>query len=332
VQAVIQGAPPLPPWKQTDFSGLVSVPAAAFVAPVTLEALIQGAPPEVLPPPVPLGSRIIPVPGTVIPVLPPVEPGIIQAPQAEVPPQAPALLASRVIPVIPVIQPAPVPLVIQAPLPQAAEPPVPLGSRIVPPPAAALPAGRNLLISIASMAGVDDYGNTYPQGIQVGAAGAPQVQMLPAQGTAAEITFPVPAPALSNVANIAGGSNGSAANLLMSGPALAESGVNDWMQLALFSNDGDGTASMQWIYVNIEGAAQLLASLAPALFTIQIPVSITGGLAATGLIQSEYLEVSSIAEVGTLIVGGQELTIPQPAPSATAAAIIAALQEAGIFS
>jgi hypothetical protein len=181
------------------------------------------------------------------------------------------------------------------------------------------------------MSGVDDYGNEFPQGISVGPSSAPQVQLLPgsAPGSAAQVNFPTPFLDLSNDANVAAAENGTSANLQISGPALAESGANDWMQLALFSNDGSGSgaANMEFIYVDTSGTPLLCGSVTNDGWSIDTALSVLGEISA-----DSDLIVSGITETAGLVVGGQELTIPQPAPAATAAAIISALQAAGIFS
>lgn len=123
---------------------------------------------------------------------------------------------------------------------------------------------RSLLVSLAPQAGMDAYGNSYPAGLQVGAASAPQVAIVPNQsaGGAAEVKFPLPV-ALSNVPNLAAGLVGAFAELLLSGPAVPAGGVgdDDWVQVFLIS-DGSGAVSArgELRYVASGGAVTTVAS------------------------------------------------------------------------
>lgn len=122
------------------------------------------------------------------------------------------------------------------------------------------PTSRQLIVSAAPKSGVDPYGNPFPQGFQVGPSTGPQVQVVPLAG-GAQVRFPVPAPMLSNVPNLAAlAVTPSLADLLLSGPALAAAGARDWVQLAAFSNDGAGSAAMlQFRYIDTTGAVTVTA-------------------------------------------------------------------------
>lgn len=170
---------------------------------------------------------------------------------------------------------------------------LPVARLAVSAPAPKVTIARNLLVSIASKAGTDDYGNTFPQGLQVGSdtAGS-QVQILPgsAPGHASEVSFPIPGTTMSNIPNVAVGPVGSGANLLFSGPAMA-SPDGDWVQLVMYSNDEIGDeAHMEFRYVDTSGGAHVVATFNGSGWTFNVPVtfgaavtfnagvSITGGL------------------------------------------------------
>lgn len=146
---------------------------------------------------------------------------------------------------------------------------------------------KTLIVSLASAAGTDDYGATFPQGVQVGAGSAPQVDLLPgaSPGSAAEVAFPVKAatPALSNTPNMAAGLVGAVAELLLSGPAIGTGGAHDWVQIILFSNDGAGTpARMEFRYINNAGVSTTMASFDSAGWKFQQAVQAANGLVVNG--------------------------------------------------
>ena len=96
-------------------------------------------------------------------------------------------------------------------------------------------ATRTLLIALASKTGTDDYGNAFPQGVQVGSpAGISRVTINPSTGPgfASAVEFPMPAPALASPPNVAAGAASGAALLEVSGPELAAAGDRDWVQLS----------------------------------------------------------------------------------------------------
>ena len=149
------------------------------------------------------------------------------------------------------------------------------------------PPPRALLVALASKAGTDDYGNTYGQGVTVGPASTPQVYLAPPQvpGGAAEVQFPVPAALpLSNVPNVAGGVVlGNFAELVVSGPALAAAGQEDWVQLGLFSNDAsDDGAHMDFVYVNTSGGAARQAHMTAGGFTFDQAVTFESSVTFNG--------------------------------------------------
>lgn len=160
-------------------------------------------------------------------------------------------------------------------------------------------AGRNLIISIASAAGTDDYGNTFPQGIEVGSALiGPQVALLPSVGGggASELQFPIKAANLSNPPNMAGEGDATQARLIVSGPAISLSGHEDWVQLELFSGSAGSPAQLDFVVVDTGGGVNLMGNVNIGGWT----------LGAT--------------EVASLSIGGQPLLIPQPAPSSVPSA------------
>jgi hypothetical protein len=125
---------------------------------------------------------------------------------------------------------------------------------------------RKLIISIASQSGTDAYGNSYPEGLMVGAsADGPQVGLVPNPGGAAELRFPVPALSLSNTGNVAADDN----YLLVSGPALSASGQNDWVQVQQITYLGaEDTASGVLYYIDTSGVAHACARWSKTGFAI----------------------------------------------------------------
>jgi hypothetical protein len=147
------------------------------------------------------------------------------------------------------------------------------------------PGAGTLVGSWAAAPGSDPYGNAYPQGFSVGPADGTQTQLIPAgAGGAAEISFPFSAPAMSNTPNVAAGPNGpTAAELVISGPAIAAAGSEDWVQIAMFSNAGGGTANIEFIYVDTSGVAHLMATLNDAGWTFSSAVNVTASLSVGGV-------------------------------------------------
>jgi hypothetical protein len=105
------------------------------------------------------------------------------------------------------------------------------------------PGSGDLIGSWSAASGSDGNGNPYPAGLAIGEASQPQIILVPVSGNAAEVQFTVPSLSLSNVPNLASGPSGTAGNLLLSGPALAASGDEDWVQIGLYSNNGSGSMS-----------------------------------------------------------------------------------------
>lgn len=135
------------------------------------------------------------------------------------------------------------------------------GAPVTPPPVA-----PTLLVALASQPGTDDYGNSYPRGVQVGPNGPPQVSLLPAPGgvgSASELQFPITSasPGLFNTPNVAAGLGAVLAQLVTSGPAIGNSGVKDWVQQVLFSNDNAGhPARMEFRYISNAQVTTVTAS------------------------------------------------------------------------
>jgi hypothetical protein len=142
---------------------------------------------------------------------------------------------------------------------------------------------RKLLVSLASMAGTDDYGNTFPKGIQVGsAADGPQVQLLPNVNGSSQLSFPIPGEP-TTPPNVAAGWNGSAGVLELSGSQSTAPGYDDWVQILMFSNsNGGGGASVQFILVNSSGVPQLIGSYSALGWNLNGQVNITGSLFVNG--------------------------------------------------
>jgi hypothetical protein len=149
------------------------------------------------------------------------------------------------------------------------------------------PGPGTLAGSWAAAAGTDPYGNSYVAGLSIGTAGNPQVLLRPATspGSASEIQFAVTTPALSNTPNIGAGEidAGAGADLVISGPAIAVAGSEDWVQIAMFSNIGGGTANLEFIYVDTNGVANLMATMNDAGWTFSGAANFTATLSVGGV-------------------------------------------------
>lgn len=130
------------------------------------------------------------------------------------------------------------------------------GSPVTGPPPVAVT--EQLIVAVAPQSGTDQFGNKYPQGILVGQANQPQVQIIPPTtgSSAAQMGFPMPI-GLAQVPNVAGGMTGTYAAMLLSGPALNVANDEDWVQLVLFSNQSGSSANGQLRYVSSAGVATL---------------------------------------------------------------------------
>lgn len=193
---------------------------------------------------------------------------------------------------------------------------------------------RQLIISLASQAGTDDYGNTFPQGVQVGSpAGASQVQLIPALtgSGASQVAFPFPGHPVSNVPNIAAEVVTSADTpiLIASGPASAITGHQDWIQVLWWANDGTNPARLEFRYIDTVGAFHIMATLSASGWTFsgscpliaQDGLSVSGGTVTDDLTVTSLLDVSGILEVtGFTISLGDNVDIPQAEPTGASSA------------
>ena len=105
------------------------------------------------------------------------------------------------------------------------------------------PGAGNLIFSLSAVAGTDEYGNTYPQGLSVGAGAGPQIILMPIDNAAAVIQFPMTTPALSQPATITSeiaNSVNEFSALVISGPAVAIGGEQDYVSLTMWGDPGNG--------------------------------------------------------------------------------------------
>jgi hypothetical protein len=132
------------------------------------------------------------------------------------------------------------------------------GSLQLPAPALAGASARRLILSIAPRAGTDGSGNTYPQGISVGAKGSQQVQML-LSGVAAFLGFPSGAAFEGSTAQIAAAEGGiSPAQyiaMLIQSAATTTTGARDTVALQFNSAaaDNSSSANLGFIYTGSNG-------------------------------------------------------------------------------
>jgi hypothetical protein len=150
--------------------------------------------------------------------------------------------------------------------------------------ATVIPPTRNLLVSVAGVAGSDKYGNEWPAGIQVGAPGSgPQVQLLPDVNGAAQLSFPLGAGVPVTPPNVAGGYGSGVGGLELSGPQLQAPGLNDWVQVILVSDSSGGSgAQAQFNYIDASGAVTLVGTFYAGGWNLNGQVNITGSLILNG--------------------------------------------------
>lgn len=146
------------------------------------------------------------------------------------------------------------------------------------------PASGTMVGSWAGTAGTDAYGNSYPAGLSVGSPdGTSQVQLITGvggTGTASEVSFPIPALALSNTPNIgAGVVAGTYADTVLSGPAMNNTGDKDWVQIVMYSNDlGGNQAHMNFNYISSTGTQTVTAVYNGSGWVFSIGVTIDADL------------------------------------------------------
>src|SRR6266853_7005956 len=168
------------------------------------------------------------------------------------------------------------------------------------------PATGNLIIALAPAAGADEFANAFIKGIQVGeATDTAQVELVPGGGGASQVQFPIPALALSNTPNLAGGViSGVYAASVMSGPALAAAGQRDWTQIIQYSNDTVGDqARMEFRYIDTNGAVTTIAAMnGNTGWTFHDTVSIDAGFGP--FVTGESYHTVSLASGATGLLSG----------------------------
>lgn len=125
-----------------------------------------------------------------------------------------------------------------------------------------VPATGNLFMYWAVVAGTDAFNNTFFQGLFVGnPATGPQVTLVQQAG-GASLQFPVfPASFFSQIANITAENLSSSGQVFFSGPALAQVGFTDWVQIALRAFQGSTPAHADTIYVDANAVAHVYESV-----------------------------------------------------------------------
>jgi hypothetical protein len=200
------------------------------------------------------------------------------------------------------------------------------------------PAAGNLVGSWAGASGTDAFGNTYTSGLAIGAASVgPQVALDPSSGpgTASSIAFPMASPVLSNPPNIAGGSDPT---LVISGPSLAASGKEDWVQIILWGNDA-APARLEFRRISTTGAVTVSASYNNSGWTFFDTVSMDGvfEISGTRVVPVGTPSMASLpadTNSGTTWVSGERAFMNNNwvnNVNSNFVAIVAALQAAGIF-
>ena len=139
------------------------------------------------------------------------------------------------------------------------------------------PANGNLMFALAPAAGTDSFGNAFIQGVQVGVASANAlVELIPGLSSSgvSSVTFPIPPLSLSNTPNMSAAplGGGTFADLVISGAALSAGGVNDWVQIVMYSNDTVGTfARGELRYIDTSGVAHVLLDWGKSDQAVHIP-------------------------------------------------------------
>jgi hypothetical protein len=140
------------------------------------------------------------------------------------------------------------------------------------------PAAGNLIMSFAASAGTDSFGNAFIEGLTVGnsAGSTPQVALVPAAGgpgTPAELQFPLyPTAFFNGPPNIAASSGSSTGQMAISGPALAQAGFTDSVQMLLNSFTGAGGTTPAHLYMRFidpSNVAWVMLSLGPEGVSLQ---------------------------------------------------------------
>jgi hypothetical protein len=177
----------------------------------------------------------------------------------------------------------------------------------------------NLIGSWAAANGMIS-GQSYSDGLTVGPASGPQVVIIPgSSGSASEIQFPIPAPALSNEPNMAGAQKSATQAILeISGPGLAAAGDQDWVQIIMFSNDTLGNdATCQFRYVASGGGVTIVASYDSSGFKFNSPATFPGGIsgnvaitgASTVTAAGAAVSAQSFTSAGDMSVQGSQLFV-----------------------
>ena len=94
---------------------------------------------------------------------------------------------------------------------------------------------------------------------------------------------------LSNTPNTAAGISGSTPELVISGPALAAAGDEDWVQIQMVGDDGAGSpAGLFFNYINTSGGAGVIASTSGDSwsFASAIPVTVEDNLTVNGILDA----------------------------------------------
>lgn len=135
------------------------------------------------------------------------------------------------------------------------------------------PALGNLIISIASSSGTDSFGNTFPEGISVGAVGSQQVQLI-LSALAAALAFPSGASFEQNEAELGAGVGGTSPaqfiQLLILGAATTTAGAHDRVFAEFNSANADNSsdANLQLVYQGSNGTPHLYTTMDASGFKI----------------------------------------------------------------
>jgi len=114
------------------------------------------------------------------------------------------------------------------------------------------PASGNLIGAWSGASGTDSHGNSYPQGLSVGAAGTGQVLLFDngGQGVLSFVNT-----GFGN-GSLFGGVSGTYAYVVLTGPGNTVTGHTDYAENALFSSDGvSSSASEEFIYWDANGSS-----------------------------------------------------------------------------
>lgn len=169
------------------------------------------------------------------------------------------------------------------------------------------PASGNLIMSFAAAANTDAYGNAYSKGLTVGSpsGSTPQVALVPSAGgvgTPALLQFPLsPTSFFGNQPSISALSPSSSGQMYINGPALAQVGNRDWVQIGLVSDLSGFYSRMFFTFVDDGHTGHTYMQMDDTGVNIFVCNTVTGS--APGTVTGVTPAVAETWQTATLING-----------------------------